>query len=283
MGAGVHGPAGPPVPQAGAVVAGRGGEQTGTRRRWGLPLADRVLLIAVYYRTNLTLRQVALLLGVSKSAAHRVVDHLAPPLAPAPVARPRTWRPARQRRVVSLASDLLLARKSGALEEKPVGVLTDYFRAADAEVVVQAMKRLDGGPLVGTGSPAFDGVEAKGVDPAVVLGKLIGAIKQVPWSVRLVEDSVVWPTTPAPGPEGPWEEDDPWATGPWVSELDNAARDALAGVRDADVSKVVAEWVQAEELHGAHADDMEPLATELIQLARRARDAGDHLYSWVCL
>ncbi|MFS8105226.1 IS5/IS1182 family transposase, partial [Lentzea alba] len=37
------------------VVAGRGGEQAGTGRRWGLPLADRVLLVAVYYRTNLTL------------------------------------------------------------------------------------------------------------------------------------------------------------------------------------------------------------------------------------
>jgi hypothetical protein len=46
-----------------------------------------VLLIAVYYRTNLTLRQVALLFGVSKSAAHRVVDHLAPLLALAPVTR----------------------------------------------------------------------------------------------------------------------------------------------------------------------------------------------------
>lgn len=69
------------------IVARRGGEQTGTGRRWGLPLADRVLLIAVYYRTNLTLRQVALLFGVSKSAAHRVVDHLAPLLALAPVTR----------------------------------------------------------------------------------------------------------------------------------------------------------------------------------------------------
>ncbi|QXJ25886.1 transposase family protein [Actinomadura graeca] len=67
------------------IVAGRGGEQTGTGRRWSLPLADRVLLIAVYYRTNLTLRQVALLCGVSKSAAHRMVDHLAPLLALAPV------------------------------------------------------------------------------------------------------------------------------------------------------------------------------------------------------
>lgn len=69
------------------VVAGRGGEQTGTGRRWGLPLADRVLLVAVYYRTNLTLRQVALLFGISKSAAGRVVDHLAPLLALAPVTR----------------------------------------------------------------------------------------------------------------------------------------------------------------------------------------------------
>ena len=69
------------------VVAGRGGEQTGTGRRWGLSLADRVLLVAVYYRTNLTFRQVALLFGISKSAANRVVDHLAPLLALSPVTR----------------------------------------------------------------------------------------------------------------------------------------------------------------------------------------------------
>ncbi|HEV2780878.1 MAG TPA: transposase [Actinophytocola sp.] len=67
------------------IVAARGGEQTGTGRRWGLSLADRVLLVAVYYRTNLTFRQVALLFGISKSAANRVVDHLAPLLALAPV------------------------------------------------------------------------------------------------------------------------------------------------------------------------------------------------------
>ena len=69
------------------IVAGRGGEQTGTGWRWGLSLADRVLLVAVYYRTNLTFRQVALLFGISKSAANRVVDHLAPLLALAPVTR----------------------------------------------------------------------------------------------------------------------------------------------------------------------------------------------------
>jgi hypothetical protein len=60
------------------IVAGRGGEQAGVGRRWGLSLADRVLLTTVYYRTNLTFRQIALLFGISKSAANRVVDHVAP-------------------------------------------------------------------------------------------------------------------------------------------------------------------------------------------------------------
>jgi hypothetical protein len=36
-----------------------------------------VLLVAVYYRTNLTVRQIAPLFGISKSAAGRVIDHLA--------------------------------------------------------------------------------------------------------------------------------------------------------------------------------------------------------------
>jgi hypothetical protein len=53
-----------------------------------LSLADRVLLVAVYYRTNVIYRQVALLFGISKSAAGRVVDHLVPLLALAPIKRP---------------------------------------------------------------------------------------------------------------------------------------------------------------------------------------------------
>jgi len=69
------------------IVDRRGAGRPGRGRRWGLSLADRVLLIAVYYRTNLTLRQVALLFAISKSAAGRVVDHLGPYLALSPVTR----------------------------------------------------------------------------------------------------------------------------------------------------------------------------------------------------
>jgi hypothetical protein len=40
-----------------------------------------VLLAAAYWRTNLTLRQLAPLFGISKSAADRIVDHTGPLLA----------------------------------------------------------------------------------------------------------------------------------------------------------------------------------------------------------
>jgi hypothetical protein len=50
-------------------------------RPWSLPLEDRVLLVAAYWRTNLTLRQLAPLFGVSKSAADRIIDHLGPALS----------------------------------------------------------------------------------------------------------------------------------------------------------------------------------------------------------
>lgn len=39
------------------AVRERGGNGPGDGRPWCLPLADRVLLVAVYYRTNLTMRQ----------------------------------------------------------------------------------------------------------------------------------------------------------------------------------------------------------------------------------
>lgn len=40
-----------------------------------------MLLVAAYWRTNLTLRQLAPLFGVSKSAADRIINHLGPLLA----------------------------------------------------------------------------------------------------------------------------------------------------------------------------------------------------------
>lgn len=48
------------------VVGERGGNGPGGGRPWCLPLPDRVLLVAVRYRTNLTMRQLAPLLGIRR-------------------------------------------------------------------------------------------------------------------------------------------------------------------------------------------------------------------------
>ncbi|GIJ81470.1 transposase family protein [Micromonospora phaseoli] len=72
------------------LVAERGGDGIADGRpgrQWALDLADRVLLVAVYWRTSLTMRQIGPLFGVSHSAAHRVIDTLGPLLVLAPVRR----------------------------------------------------------------------------------------------------------------------------------------------------------------------------------------------------
>ncbi|GAA3993539.1 hypothetical protein GCM10022384_46470 [Streptomyces marokkonensis] len=56
-------------------------------RPWSLPREDRVLVVAAYGRTTPTMRRLAPLSGVSKSAADRIIDHRPPP-APRQPARP---------------------------------------------------------------------------------------------------------------------------------------------------------------------------------------------------
>ncbi|TQE34825.1 hypothetical protein Sipo8835_14180 [Streptomyces ipomoeae] len=164
-----------------------------------------------------------------------------------------------------------------------MGVLTDYFRAPNAAAVVQSLEETDGGSPLHAEPPVFDGVDAKRVDPVVVLGQLVAAIRRTEWRVDLAEQTTVWPTSPEPGPDGPESEDDPWATGPWVSELHPLVRDTLAGVRDSEVPAVVTRWVQAEELQGASLEETQPLAEELFLLSRRAHEAGERLYCWMSL
>lgn len=70
------------------VVRERGGNGPGGGRPWRLPLADRVLLVAVYYRTNLTMRQLAPLFGISPTTVCRVIKQLRPLLAIEPASCP---------------------------------------------------------------------------------------------------------------------------------------------------------------------------------------------------
>ncbi|USQ84719.1 transposase family protein [Streptomyces phaeoluteigriseus] len=63
----------------------RGGDGCVWGRPWRLPLAERVLLVAVYNRTNLTMRQLAPPSDISSATVCRVIQHLGPLLALEPV------------------------------------------------------------------------------------------------------------------------------------------------------------------------------------------------------
>lgn len=64
-----------------AAVRREGADDHFRGRPWSLPLRDGVLLVVAYWRTNLTMRQLALLFGISKSTAGRIIGHLGPLLA----------------------------------------------------------------------------------------------------------------------------------------------------------------------------------------------------------
>lgn len=71
------------------AVRERGGNGTLQGRPWALPLAERVLIVAVYYRTNLTMRQLGPLFGITSSTVCRVIQRLGPLLALEPPLGPR--------------------------------------------------------------------------------------------------------------------------------------------------------------------------------------------------
>jgi hypothetical protein len=152
-----------------------------------------------------------------------------------------------------------------------MGVLFDYFRAPDAKTAARAME-LPGGPLLP--EAAFDGVEAKRIDPRVVLGQLVAFIRGVPWDVNLVRTVLVWP------PPGT----DPGTAETWLEELNLEVRDALAAVDDARLPVLADQWARIEEFHRRVDTDVAlSLIKDLVGLARRARDGGDRLYCWSCL
>jgi hypothetical protein len=90
-----------------------------------------VLLVAAYWRTNLTLRQLAPLFGVSKSAASRVIDHLGPKLALKP--RKRFAKDA----VLIVDGTLVPTRDRGIAEQSK-----NYRYSTAHQVVIDADTRL---------------------------------------------------------------------------------------------------------------------------------------------
>jgi hypothetical protein len=157
-----------------------------------------------------------------------------------------------------------------------MGNLNDYFRAADDGAAAETGDWLTGPLAPGeAGRPPFDGVDAKGIDGTVILGQLIAIARQVEWSVDLVSEEMIFPSS---------EELTGGEEGPWVSRLSDQARDALADIDDARFDDLARRWAQIEEFGGyVEAATIEPVIAQLAGLARRARAAGEHLYCWSSL
>ena len=100
-------------------------------RPWSLPLEVRVLLVAAYWRTNLTLRQLAPLFGISKSAADRIIDHIGPLLA---LQQRRRYR----RDTVLIVDGTLVPTRDHAIAEQS----KNYRYSINHQVVIDANTRL---------------------------------------------------------------------------------------------------------------------------------------------
>jgi hypothetical protein len=147
-----------------------------------------------------------------------------------------------------------------------VGVLFDYFRAPDASTAATVLERL-GGPR-DPDAPLLDAVAGKGFEPEVMLRKLQSLLTGVPYE-ELPEAELL-------AMEG---ED-----GPWIVQLSEELRDALADAQASRLPAVAERWVRTEEFWDqATTAEVLPFLGEVTALARRARQAGERLYCWICL
>ncbi len=123
------------------VLRREGADAVRKGRPWGLPLENRTLLVAAYWRTNLTMRQLAPLFGVSKPAADRIIDHLGPMLALQP-------RKRFAKDTVLIVDGTLVPTRDHAIAEKS----KNYRYSTNHQAVIDADTRLVvvvGRPLAG--------------------------------------------------------------------------------------------------------------------------------------
>jgi len=157
-----------------------------------------------------------------------------------------------------------------------MGIINDYFRAADTDYAMLAI-------VSGPRSVGLDTVEAGGIDPWVMLSQLLAFIRGTPSSPDTVTTQPVWPPPKTePNSKDDYDqlpESSPWRTGPWLHELNLETRDALAWLGDVRLPEVADQWARIEEFRGTESgDSLLPLIKELVDLARRAQKNSEPLY-----
>jgi hypothetical protein len=155
-----------------------------------------------------------------------------------------------------------------------MGVLFDYFSAPSDEIAATAINRI-GGPSAPSEDtpplPPFDTLQSKGIEPAVMLGKLEALLtgrdyKEIFGGPRAHKALAI---------EDGGEQ--------VVETLTDELQTALVGADNERLAAVVVPWSEIEEFQGANPEGLARWLGEFAELARRAQKRGERLYCWVCV
>ncbi|WP_157546648.1 hypothetical protein [Hamadaea tsunoensis] len=141
-----------------------------------------------------------------------------------------------------------------------MGVEYEYFRAKDDTAAMELVDRL--------GEDGVESVYTKWIEPAVTVGSLVAYVRGSEWTEETVD---LGPSLPEDGDE----------EGPWTFSVDDGVRDTLALIEDERLRELAVWWSRAPELARsgmALEEELLPILSRLIQLARRAQAAELHLY-----
>ncbi|MEV0173042.1 hypothetical protein AB0I00_18235 [Streptomyces sp. NPDC050803] len=160
-----------------------------------------------------------------------------------------------------------------------MGVLYDYFHATDHTTAVNQAVGPGGDWHRGTSleETGADWIDAKGLDPDVVLAQLVAYAEAVPFPDQPDQPELVWPESPYPEGE-PVDAGSPWATGLILQQLPDRWRDVLAALPEYAEPMVAAQWYDIEEVDFAEYRDAKEAVGVFVALARRALAADAHLY-----
>lgn len=159
-----------------------------------------------------------------------------------------------------------------------MGVRYEYFRAPDRATALA---------LIASGVSLFeatasvrdaDAVELTGIDPVVMLGKLVGLLSGVTYE-ELVLSGI--PTEHIPAPV-PLTVEDAETT---LVEVDVLVRDTLVNATEGALTEAAPIWANTSEFGRDtwnDADAVRPAMDDLVGLARRARSDGQLIYCAIC-
>jgi hypothetical protein len=159
-----------------------------------------------------------------------------------------------------------------------MGILCDYFRAPDRAAAL-ALHQHEDGLFEAAARTGTEAIDLKGIDPVVILGKLVGLLSGAPFEEMLLSGI---PTDHIPGPELLTSEEDERI----LVELSAFVRDTLAAATEPALAEAAPLWAGIEEFSHStwfEPDEMRPVIDDLAGLARRARDAGQMMYCAVCV